>query len=111
MVVAATVLLVLGCAIALLVLAGRRAYARDRIAKADGSFARQFVWVEDDGSVRELTSDELVYLNTEFHPGDGARPYVKARYSARSPDNRVSGFLPRRKVPRKIIVRTNEHAA
>ena len=84
---------------------GRRASARERAAKAAGTFARQFVWVEDDGSVRELGFDEQAYMNTEFHPGDGARPYIKARYSARSPDGRLSGFLPRRKLPGNASVR------
>jgi predicted metal-dependent hydrolase len=105
MAAAATLLLVLACIVIVLVGAGRRAYVRDRAAKANGSFARQFVWVKDDGSVRELTTDELAYLNTEFHPADGARPYIRARYSARSPDDRLSGFLPRSKLPRKVIVR------
>ena len=53
--------LVLGIAVLLglaaLVLVARRAHARERASKADGSFALGFVWVEDDGSVRDLTAD------------------------------------------------------
>ncbi|WP_284350401.1 hypothetical protein [Roseisolibacter agri] len=65
----------------------------------------QFVWVEDDGSARELTPDEQEYLGTEFPPGDGARPYIKWRYGARTPDGRLSGFLERRKLPARVVVR------
>lgn len=105
MTTAAVSLLVLVVVVVAFLYAGQRAYARDRAAKADGSFARQFVWVEDDGTARELTTEELEYLNTEFHPGDGGRPYIKARYSARTPDDRLSGFLLRRQLPRKVLVR------
>jgi hypothetical protein len=98
-------LLALACVVLAFVFLGRRAFIRENVSKVDGSFARQFVWVEDDGSVRELTPDELAYLNTEFHPADGARPYIKSRYSARSVDDRLSGFLPRTKVPRRIEIR------
>lgn len=45
-----------------------------------------YVYIEDDGSVRELAADEIEYLDTEFLPNDGARPYVKGRYSDRTPD-------------------------
>src|SRR5579862_5035481 len=42
------------------------------------------VYVNEDGSVRELTEAEKTYVNTEFSPFDGARPYVKSRYSDRT---------------------------
>ena len=34
-----------------------------------------------EGGARELHSEERDYLETRFHPTDGARPYVKRRYS------------------------------
>jgi len=99
--------LLLGLAILLglaaLVLVGRWAYARERAAKANGTFSMGFVWVEDDGSVRDLTADEHKYLNTEFHPGDGARPYVKSSYESKTPDGRIGGFLLRRRLPRTLM--------
>src|SRR4029077_13777352 len=56
------------------------------------------VYVNEDGSVRELTEAEKNYVDTEFSPLDGARPYVKSRYLDRSAW-RLQGFLPRTQVP------------
>lgn len=58
-----------------------------------------YVYVEDDGSVRDLAIEEIEYLDTDFLPNDGGRPYIKGRYSQRTPDGRLGGYLPRRKVP------------
>ena len=69
----------------------------------DGRFP--YVYVEEDGSARELTPDERAYLSTEFHPADGGRPYVKSRYGARTPDGRLAGFLPRVFLPARAVVR------
>ncbi|WJR77724.1 hypothetical protein [Bradyrhizobium sp. NP1] len=75
-------------------------------ARVDGkeasTFANKFVYVNDDGSVRELTADEKTYLNTRFHPIDGARPYVKGSYRQKSPDGRISGYLLKRRLPRRM---------
>jgi len=68
----------------------------------DGRFP--YVYVNDDGSARELTAEEQQYLRTEFHPADGGRPYVKSRYGSRTPDGRLSGFLPRRRLPSRVVV-------
>ena len=59
-----------------------------------------FVFMEDDGSVRELTAEEAEYLATPFHPADGGRPYIKTGSRARTPDGRLGGFLRRRNVPK-----------
>jgi len=64
----------------------------------------KYVYVEDDGSVREVSKDDEAYLTTQFHPTDGARPYIKFSYNERTPDGRLSGFIDRRRVPRKIII-------
>ena len=72
---------------------------RELEAKASGAYARGFVFVNEDGSVRELTPDEIAYLNRNFDPTDSGRPYVKSRYSTRTPNGRMSGFLPRSEVP------------
>ena len=58
-----------------------------------------FVYVEDDGSVRELTAEEAEYLATPSHPADGGRPYIKSRYKARTPGGALGGFLRRSDVP------------
>jgi hypothetical protein len=65
----------------------------------------KYVWIDDDGSAREVTPDEFQYLNTKFEPFDGARPYIKATYEERTPNGRICGFLPRKVVPRHIEIR------
>lgn len=59
----------------------------------------KYVHVESDGSVRELGKDERDYLQEEFHPNDGARPYIKVNYWQRTPDKKLHGFLRRSRVP------------
>lgn len=66
----------------------------------------EYVHVEKDGSVRELDEEEREYLNTEFHGADGARPYIKSRYNQLTPDKKMWGYLPRRRVPRKIVIKS-----
>ena len=78
--------------------------AIDREMKA-GTYASRFIYVNDDGSARGLTSDERDYLNTKFYPTDGNRPYVKSRYNQRTPDGRISGFLLKKRLPRRIQVK------
>jgi len=55
-------------------------------------YASAFIAIEDDGTARELTPDEIQYLNTECHPADGARPYIKSRYGSLTPDGRIEAF-------------------
>ena len=64
-----------------------------------------YVFVEEDGSARELEAEEREYLGTDFPPGDGGRPYVKLRYESRTPDGRLGGYLLRRRLPARIPVR------
>ncbi len=63
-----------------------------------------YVYVEEDGSVRELTPGERKYLETPFHPGDGARPYIKENYKTRGVSS-MAGFCPRYKIPSRIKIR------
>lgn len=65
----------------------------------------KYVYVELDGSVRELYQDEKDYLLEEFHPSDGGRPYIKRNYNQLTPDNKIDGFLERRKVPKEISIK------
>lgn len=64
----------------------------------------EFVYVENDGTVRELYKEEIEYLQTEFEPTDGARPYIKSSYDQLTPDKKITGFLHRSKVPREIEI-------
>jgi hypothetical protein len=68
------------------------------------SSADDFVYVNQDGSVRELSRDEREYLSQDFHPGDSGRPYLKSSYESHDGWGSVSGFVLRKRVPRKIAV-------
>ena len=74
---------------------------RSRRPKEEGF---QFVYVNEDGSVRELSQDEREYLTTEFHPNDGARPYIKFQFGSKTPDKKISGYIQRRQVPARIKI-------
>ncbi|MCB0495106.1 MAG: hypothetical protein KDC79_03140 [Cyclobacteriaceae bacterium] len=56
------------------------------------SLKSKFVYMEEDGSVRELTKDEKEYLNEDFEYNDGNRPYIKSNYWQKTPDNKKDGF-------------------
>ena len=58
-----------------------------------------YVFVEDDGSVRELHSEERKYLETPFSPFDGGRPYIKEDYESRDGWKSIKGFCLRAKIP------------
>lgn len=66
--------------------------------------AGDFVYVNQDGSVRELSPDEREYLSLDFHGADGGRPYIKRAYESRDGWGSVSGFLPRKAVPGGVPV-------
>jgi hypothetical protein len=57
------------------------------------------VYISDDGSARELTEADKKYIDTEFSPLDGARPYIKSHYSQRTASGEIRGYLPRTEVP------------
>ena len=58
-----------------------------------------YVFVENDGSVRELHSEERKYLETPFSPFDGGRPYTKEDYESRDGWKSIKGFCLRAKIP------------
>ena len=66
----------------------------------------EFVYVEEDGTVREITLEEAEYLETPFHPADGGRPYIKRGYTARTPSGSLAGFLHRHDAPRSRRMET-----
>jgi hypothetical protein len=63
-----------------------------------------YVCVNDDGTVRELSTIEQEYLTTEFSPGDGDRPYIKSHFEALDGWNSISGYIERRQVPAHIPI-------
>lgn len=73
--------------------------------KANENNLFKYVYVELDGSVRELFQDEKEYLTQIFHPNDGGRPYIKSNYSQLTPEDNICGFLERSKVPKEINIK------
>ncbi len=74
----------------------------DSFSSADNpAHARErFVYMNADGSIREITDEEAAYLATAFHPADGGRPYIKASFRSRTPDKSLEGFLQRSELPK-----------
>jgi hypothetical protein len=64
----------------------------------------KYVHIDYDGSVRELYPEEVEYLSQKFHGADGGRPYIKNSYEERTPDEKISGYILRRRVPKEIII-------
>lgn len=64
----------------------------------------EYVYVNQDGTARELSSDEREYLSKQFHPTDSGRPYIKSSYTSQDGWGSQSGFLLRRKLPPSITV-------
>lgn len=64
----------------------------------------RFVYVNQDGSVRELSPEERNYLTEEFAGGDSGRPYVKTSYESHDGWGSQSGFIVRRRVPARIKI-------
>lgn len=64
----------------------------------------EYVYVNQDGTVRELASGEVESLSSDFLPGDSGRPYIKFRYGSKDGWGSLSGFILRRKVPRHIKI-------
>jgi len=73
-----------------------------------GTIRRQsettFVYVNQDGSVREISGGEQAYLTRRFDPFDGARPYIKSRYWSWDNWGSRSGYLKRYRVPWRISI-------
>ena len=67
--------------------------------KEKGLIPYVYIYVNEDGSYRELRDDERKYLEEKFHPADGNRPYVKSTFYSKTPDGKISGFLNRTKLP------------
>jgi hypothetical protein len=66
-----------------------------------------YVYVNVDGSVRELTANECKYLETPFSPEDGARPYIKKTYEHKNPSGSIKGFCRRSAIPSDIEIQAS----
>ena len=63
------------------------------------------VFLDNDGSARELSHAEKAYVDADFSPFDGARPYIKSRYDQRNALGELRGFLQRQLLPAGLRVR------
>jgi len=63
------------------------------------------VFIDNDGSARELTEAEKIYVDTEFSPFDGARPYIKSRYDQRNASGELTGYLQRQRLPQDVSIK------
>ncbi len=74
-----------------------------------------FVFVNEDGSVREVTILEKLHLQTKYSGGDGDRPHIKTKYSEKDGWGKISGYCYRKAVPgnikiQKIVEEANKEA-
>jgi hypothetical protein len=58
-----------------------------------------YIYVNADGTARELHASERAYLEKEFELGDGAMPYIKDSYEERNGWGELSGYLKRKALP------------
>jgi hypothetical protein len=63
-----------------------------------------YIYVNDDGTARELHAAERQYLESIFPSSDGSRPYVKRMFYARDGWGSIQGFCRRSKLPRDLLV-------
>jgi hypothetical protein len=63
-----------------------------------------FIYVNADGTARELHPNERQYLETEFLPGDGAAPSVKDSYAERNGWGEITGYLMRSRLPPGTLI-------
>jgi len=68
----------------------------------------EFVYVNDDGSVRELTILEKLFLRTKYHGADGARPYIKMKYNDKNGWGSLRGFCYRKRIPKDLQIEENQ---
>lgn len=64
----------------------------------------EYVYVNEDGTISELNDEVIEYLKSEFLPTDSARPYIKSRYKKLTPDKKISGFILRKRVPKRMKI-------
>lgn len=62
------------------------------------------IFINADGTARELHADERAYLETEFTGGDGNMPYIKGSYDERNGWGDLGSYLAREDLPAGIAV-------
>ena len=72
--------------------------------------AFDYVYVNDDGWVRELKKEEEDKLSALFFVGDEAEDYIKSRYESLNPVGRFNGYLKRRQLPSSAAVERDSNS-
>jgi hypothetical protein len=62
------------------------------------------IYVNADGSARELHATERRWLETPFKGGDGAAPNVKSDYDERNGWGELNGYLARSLLPEGVVI-------
>lgn len=63
-----------------------------------------YVYVNEDGSVRELHVSERAELETPYSPLDSGQPYVKNSYEQRDGRKKLCGYCPRTRIPKILQI-------
>ena len=63
-----------------------------------------YVWVDEEGRVRELSPNEKEFLETPFSPGDGGAPNTKSHYQQKNGWGNLRGFCQRIHIPEEIEI-------
>jgi hypothetical protein len=63
-----------------------------------------YVYIEKDGTVRELHASERKHLETPYYPTDGSRPYVKNSYHKKMKEGDMRGYCLRSKIPSHVVI-------
>ena len=58
-----------------------------------------YIYINADGTARELHAGERAWLETEYQGGDGAMPSIKDSYEERNGWGEISGYLKRAALP------------
>lgn len=99
------VLFIIGSIIGIIILISIYLYLRYAIPLRPKEEGFKYVYIENDGAVRELYDDEIEYMSETFDPRDSGRPYIKNRYKSLGFSNEISGMIARRRVPKEIIIK------
>jgi len=63
-----------------------------------------YVYVDEDGNVRELNAAEEEFVSTSIFLNDDADRHIKSEYESLTTNGRLAGYLQRRRLPRQIPV-------
>jgi hypothetical protein len=63
-----------------------------------------YIYVNADGTARELHASERAWLETEYTLGDGAMPRIKDSYDERNGWGEIRGYLQRADLPAGMAV-------